>query len=693
MRKRENKNWWLVWVAMCCLSFTTQAVPLVEDIPVSSITISPSIDTLFLGQKLTLTCKFLPVNATQKSVFWISDDENVATVKAVNDSMAVVTAQSKGVVTILATTEDGLFLNARLKLIVDDFYDKVFLIDSISYRMSREEALAVDVVGFIETTHLIIPDSVKILDDLYSVKSILLEKGKTLKKKLAALSVPSTVKRILLREDCIGKNFSVYVSDLEAWCHTDFEGEYPDSVAIYLNNKLITDLDIPGSYGYLGRAVFVNNKNLRGVNIGEGVTSVNAYSFAGCSNLERVILPKSLKEISYGMFRECKNLRGVDIGEGVTSVNAYAFAGCSNLERVILPESLKEIPDGMFEDCENLKHINLPQELQNIGSVAFSCTGLKEINLPKSLKMIGYGAFSYCNNLVSVIVPDSVNTLYNTFISCGSLQTVVLGEGLKTIGRSTFGYCTRLSEIYIPAGVTKIDQKPYAATIGYEYWGPCEKVRAIYGCRNLQRVVVSPDNKYYSDIDGVLFDKGKNDLLYYPEGRTSVKYDVPEGVDTIASYAFYYVKDLKSIHLPTTLKIIGYRALPGSLTAIMSQSMNPPERNYLGIYSLYEGAVSSGVEWYVPLGAGDRYKMAYGIDVIETSLLNVDMVDGDEKELRFYVLPDGRLSVSGVLVDTIIEIYSINGRQIYKGIAGDIPYLGQGLYLVKIGDETCKVII
>ena len=109
MRKRENKNWWLVWVAMCCLSFTTQAVPLVEDIPVSSITISPSIDTLFLGQKLTLTCKFLPVNATQKSVFWISDDENVATVKAVNDSMAVVTAQSKGVVTILATTEDGLF--------------------------------------------------------------------------------------------------------------------------------------------------------------------------------------------------------------------------------------------------------------------------------------------------------------------------------------------------------------------------------------------------------------------------------------------------------------------------------------------------------------------------------------------------------------------------------------------------------
>ena len=647
MRKRENKNWWLVWVAMCCLSFTTQAVPLAEDIPVSSITISPSIDTLFLGQKLTLTCKFLPVNATQKSVFWISDDENVATVKAVNDSMAVVTAQSKGVVTILATTEDGLFLNARLKLIVDDFYDKVFLIDSISYRMSREEALAVDVVGFIETTHLIVPDSVKILDDLYSVKSILLEKGKTLKKKLAALSVPSTVKRILLREDCIGKNFSVYVSDLEAWCHTDFEGEYPDSVAIYLNNKLITDLDIPGSYGYLGRAVFVNNKNLRGVNI----------------------------------------------GEGVTSVNAYAFAGCSNLERVILPESLKEIPDGMFEDCENLKHINLPQELQNIGSVAFSCTGLKEINLPKSLKMIGYGAFSYCNNLVSVIVPDSVNTLYNTFISCGSLQTVVLGEGLKTIGRSTFGYCTRLSEIYIPAGVTKIDQKPYAATIGYEYWGPCEKVRAIYGCRNLQRVVVSPDNKYYSDIDGVLFDKGKNDLLYYPEGRTSVKYDVPEGVDTIASYAFYYVKDLKSIHLPTTLKIIGYRALPGSLTAIMSQSMNPPERNYLGIYSLYEGAVSSGVEWYVPLGAGDRYKMAYGIDVIETSLLNVDMVDGDEKELRFYVLPDGRLSVSGVLVDTIIEIYSINGRQIYKGIAGDIPYLGQGLYLVKIGDETCKVII
>ena len=74
-------------------------------------------------------------------------------------------------------------------------------------------------------------------------------------------------------------------------------------------------------------------------------------------------------------------------------------------------------------------------------------------------------------------------------------------------------------------------------------------------------------------------------------------------------------------------------------------------------------------------------------------LFQIGGVDGDEIDLRFYVMPDGRLSVSGVLVDTIIEIYSINGRQIYKGIAGDIPYLGQGLYLVKIGDETCKVII
>ncbi len=70
---------------------------------VSSVTVSPSVATLNVGQTRTLTATVYPSYAMNKSYVWSSDNTSVATVS----SSGVVTALGGGTATIYATAQDG----------------------------------------------------------------------------------------------------------------------------------------------------------------------------------------------------------------------------------------------------------------------------------------------------------------------------------------------------------------------------------------------------------------------------------------------------------------------------------------------------------------------------------------------------------------------------------------------------------
>jgi len=72
-------------------------------IPVTSLTLSQTTATLFIGNSLTLTATVLPENATFRTVVWSSDNPSVATV----DSYGIVTGISAGTATIIVATEWG----------------------------------------------------------------------------------------------------------------------------------------------------------------------------------------------------------------------------------------------------------------------------------------------------------------------------------------------------------------------------------------------------------------------------------------------------------------------------------------------------------------------------------------------------------------------------------------------------------
>ncbi len=147
--------------------------------------------------------------------------------------------------------------------------------------------------------------------------------------------------------------------------------------------------------------------------------------------------------------------------------------------------------------CTELTSIRIPEGVTSISdSMFFDCSALTSVTLPDSVTSIGFHVFSYCCNLTSLKIPDSVTS----------------------IGSQVFSYCYNLTSLKIPDSVTNMDANPF------------------YGCDQLV-LSLSPDHPTLKIVDGVLFSKPDNRLIYYPNIKKE-SYVVPEGTQTIGAFAF-----------------------------------------------------------------------------------------------------------------------------------------------------------
>jgi len=79
----------------------------------------------------------------------------------------------------------------------------------------------------------------------------------------------------------------------------------------------------------------------------------------------------------------------------------------------------------------------------------------------------------------------------------------------------------------------------------------------------LQNVTVASDNAYLFSQDGVIFNKDKTELLWYPKGKPDTSYTVPAGVIKLEEDSFRDIGALISVTLPNGLKRIGDRVFYG----------------------------------------------------------------------------------------------------------------------------------
>lgn len=127
------------------------------------------------------------------------------------------------------------------------------------------------------------------------------------------------------------------------------------------------------------------------------------------------------------------------------------------------------------------------------------------------------------------------------------IETVIIEPGLTNIGANAFNDCTKLKSVTISSNLE------------------CISDDFLVGCYNLKEIKVSESNPNYSDIDGVLFNKDKSELIIYPAKKEGALYTIPAGVKYIAENAFQLCINLKEITVCDDVEEIGENAFGGCM--------------------------------------------------------------------------------------------------------------------------------
>ncbi|MCH5228174.1 MAG: leucine-rich repeat protein [Muribaculaceae bacterium] len=84
------------------------------------------------------------------------------------------------------------------------------------------------------------------------------------------------------------------------------------------------------------------------------VVGIGSSAFEAKNNINKVILPNTIKYIGSYAFKSCKNLTSVSLNTGLETIERQAFELCERLETLIIPGSVTHM-DGCLKDCKNLK--------------------------------------------------------------------------------------------------------------------------------------------------------------------------------------------------------------------------------------------------------------------------------------------------------------------------------------------------
>lgn len=255
-------------------------------------------------------------------------------------------------------------------------------------------------------------------------------------------------------------------------------------------------------------------------------------------------VPDTVTDIANNAFAGTRDLTEIYLPNGVKHIGDVAFSKCYNLTSVSFPDTLTDIGVGIFYYCTSLKSIVFPDSLENIGQSTFQyCQALESVALPENMTSIPHYMFWGCHELSSIEIPSTVTSIGDqAFLACYSLSSPVLPEGLVSIGSSAFVFCNSITQINIPKGLESIGSY------------------AFYECRGMKNYVVDPEHAFLESIDGNLYLKNENVLLYYAIGKEDKEFTVPDGTLRIADDAFYYCEALEKVIIPDSVTEMGNNA-------------------------------------------------------------------------------------------------------------------------------------
>ena len=348
---------------------------------------------------------------------------------------------------------------------------------------------------------------------------------------------------------------------------TDGDGVYTcDGKVFVALARPVRSYEIRNGCETIAKKAFMGIRALEEATIPDTVTAIKEFAFAH-TGLHDAKVPGSVVEIEPKAFFHCLDLRSVELDEGLKVLGESAFAE-SGLESIYIPASIESIGTSVtarskvVHSGEEATFAINPQskslffdgqgglyrrEDDGIHFIQLIDRDVEEYTVFPGTCYIDEYAFAYHDHITHVTLPESVlEVRQKAFRVCSRLKSVDIPESLVSIGKEAF-IDTMLESLYLPAGLSQISDDAFI-TVGAHRMGEPPSLRTI---------VVNEDNPYYYVESGLLCrrgDKGDRGIVFNDDVEHVV---IPEGVTSIADFAFNNARNIKTISIGPNLKLIG----------------------------------------------------------------------------------------------------------------------------------------
>lgn len=355
----------------------------------------------------------------------------------------------------------------------------------------------------------------------------------------------------------------------------------------YLNDGLIEDR----GYGWF------DIDSVKKIVIPDTVTSISDYAFVGLPNLEEVVLPAGLEEMS-DCFFDCPKLKKVTLPKSLKTIGENVFTNCESLEEVVWDANTTRIQGNAFEGTPWMNKqlseakdgwvivgdqllactsqdavVTLPVDIGYVAGAAFrrveqsineliikdlsvkfgngalTTDCIRKVTFDCEAEELPYSILGGCSGMKEVVLPRNLKRIIKSaFIDCSALETIDFPESLEAIGKTAFAGCSSLQSIDLPASVYWIDSYAFSecsALKEVSYAESCGFGQGVFkNCISLENALWSsnPDTNYYDMYSGCT---GLKEVV------------IPEHITVLKNYMFNDCTNLETVVLHEGITEIG----------------------------------------------------------------------------------------------------------------------------------------
>lgn len=371
-----------------------------------------------------------------------------------------------------------------------------------------------------------------------------------------------------------------------------------------------------GSVTSIGTTAFLGCASLKTIIIPASVEIIESYAFAN-TGLEFIILPKTVKELGYGIIAACQNLSEVSIAyvgpsadadanvrfgwifadaipenvktvviSGGTEIGYSAFRNCSTIENIYIPKTITSIRNSAFAGCTNLKSVNIndltawchidfqdyySNPLYYAKSLYINGKLITELTIPEGTTHIGFGTFAGCAAITKVTLPSTLTYISGSaFKGCTGITEIVIPDSIETIDSLAFANCASLNKVTLSAGLTAISELTFSGCDNIiELTIPANVTSidfsAFTGCKRLKYITVDEANEAYVSYCGIVYSKNDSSIAFIPHAIAGTV-ELLDGLTEIKANQFADAPYIDSLIIPASVKTIAKNAFAGCTT-------------------------------------------------------------------------------------------------------------------------------